>query len=169
MDWVSITLPYQQTGYFSRIITDYLKQTGELSPFYSHPVSPEGFRSAIEARKDVPTQRKALVDALTEQYADVEPSPNRFGKYRTSCGYKHVYGVYCPPAGHFYRASLCYLQDPAHHPSGRMATGAPSGQALRTRVFYGQRGRRSRRAWDTSISATRNWFGIPNSRVRLAG
>jgi bacillithiol biosynthesis cysteine-adding enzyme BshC len=75
MDWVSTHLPYRRTGYFSRIITDYLEQTGELSPFYSHPVSPEGFRSAIEARKNVPTQRKALVDALTQQYADVGPSP----------------------------------------------------------------------------------------------
>jgi bacillithiol biosynthesis cysteine-adding enzyme BshC len=75
MDWVSTHLPYRETGYFSRIITDYLEQTGELSPFYSHPVSPEGFRSAIVARQHVPIQRKALVDALTEQYAGMEEMP----------------------------------------------------------------------------------------------
>ena len=75
MDWLSTHLPYSTTGYFSRIITDYLEQAGELSSFYSHPVSPEGFRSAIEARRRAPVDRKALVGALREQYAGVEPSP----------------------------------------------------------------------------------------------
>ena len=75
MDWVPTLLPYRQTGYFSRIITDYLEQTGELSAFYSHPVSPEGFHAAIGARTRVSTQRKVLVDALNEQYAAVAASP----------------------------------------------------------------------------------------------
>jgi len=75
MDWVSTQLPYQQTGYFSRIITDYLEQAGELSSFYAHPVSPEGFRAAVGARRQSPVDRKALVDALTEQYAGAEPAP----------------------------------------------------------------------------------------------
>lgn len=75
MDWLSTHLPYSATGYFSRIITDYLEQAGELSSFYSHPVSPEGFRSAIQARSKSPVQRAALVNALTEQYAGTEDMP----------------------------------------------------------------------------------------------
>jgi bacillithiol biosynthesis cysteine-adding enzyme BshC len=75
MDWVSSHLPYQQTGYFSRIITDYLERSGELTPFYAQPVSPEGFRSAIETRQHAPIQRKILVDALTEQYAGMDEAP----------------------------------------------------------------------------------------------
>jgi bacillithiol biosynthesis cysteine-adding enzyme BshC len=75
MDWVSTHLPYSTTGYFSRIITDYLGQAGELSAFYAHPVSPEGFRAAIAARRKVPVKRKTLVEALNEQYAGMEPSP----------------------------------------------------------------------------------------------
>ena len=75
MDWVSTQLPYSATGYFSRIITDYLEQTGNLSSFYAHPVSPEGFRAAIEERTHTPTQRKVLVDALSEQYAAVDAIP----------------------------------------------------------------------------------------------
>jgi bacillithiol synthase len=69
MDWKSTRLTYQQTGYFSRIITDYLEQAAELSPFYSHPVSAEGFRSALELRKAHPTDRHTLVQVLEEQYA----------------------------------------------------------------------------------------------------
>jgi bacillithiol biosynthesis cysteine-adding enzyme BshC len=75
MDWTSTHLPYRQTGYFSRIITDYLDQAATLSPFYSHAVTKEGFRDAIEARQRAPINRKVLVDALREQYAGVKPAP----------------------------------------------------------------------------------------------
>src|SRR5215472_15744270 len=74
MDWVSTQLPYSATGFFSRIISDYLEQAGELSSFYSHPVSADGFRAAIEARRRTPVDRNTLVKALTEQYAGMEPS-----------------------------------------------------------------------------------------------
>lgn len=68
MDWKSTRLTYQQTGYFTRIITDYLEQAAKLSPFYSHPVSAEGFRSALGSRKAFPTDRQTLVQVLEEQY-----------------------------------------------------------------------------------------------------
>lgn len=75
MDWTSTRLPYQQTGYFSRIITDYLEQADELSPFYRHPVSAEGLRQSLKARKGFRTDRAALVKALEEQYAGVDVAP----------------------------------------------------------------------------------------------
>ncbi len=75
MDWTSTHLPYRQTGYFSRIITDYLDQAAELSPFYSHAVTEEGLKAAIGARKQSPVNRKVLADALREQYAGVKPAP----------------------------------------------------------------------------------------------
>jgi len=75
MDWTSTHLPYRQTGYFSRIITDYLNQAAELSPFYSHPVTEEGIKAAIEARKRSPVNRAVLVDALRQQYAGTLSAP----------------------------------------------------------------------------------------------
>ena len=88
MDWIPTRLTYQQTGYFSRIITDYLtqaarspaasstsEQAGRLSPFYAHPVTPEGFRSAIETRKKTPVDRKTLVEVLESQYAGLAEAP----------------------------------------------------------------------------------------------
>ena len=71
MDWISTRLPYRQTGYFSHIILDYLEQAKQLSPFYRHPVSAEGLRQSLEARKTCPTDRAALVQVLEEQYAGV--------------------------------------------------------------------------------------------------
>ena len=78
MHWKSTRLPYRQTGYFSHIILDYLEQAEQLSPFYRHPVSAEGLRRSIEARKTFPTDRAVLVRALEEQYAGMlgnEASP----------------------------------------------------------------------------------------------
>jgi bacillithiol synthase len=71
MDWIPTQLSYQQTGYFSKIITDYLDQAGALRPFYTHPVSIEGMRAALQARQQSPVDRQALVAALKEQYKAV--------------------------------------------------------------------------------------------------
>src|SRR5258708_5961266 len=70
MDWNPKHLAYRQTGYFSRLITDYLDQAHELSPYYAYPANPEGMRSALEARKTgKAVDRATLVAALEEQYA----------------------------------------------------------------------------------------------------
>ncbi|MHA4811286.1 bacillithiol biosynthesis cysteine-adding enzyme BshC [Flavitalea flava] len=74
MDWIPTHLSYRHTGYFSRIITDYLDREPSLSPFYAHPVSLEGLRSAIEERRQSSVNRKALVTVLKEQYKMVESS-----------------------------------------------------------------------------------------------
>ncbi|MBS1605208.1 MAG: bacillithiol biosynthesis cysteine-adding enzyme BshC [Bacteroidetes bacterium] len=75
MDWTSTHLPYRQTGYFSRIITDYLDQAAAINPFYSYPATEEGLGKAIEARKQSPVDRAVLVEALKNQYAGVQPAP----------------------------------------------------------------------------------------------
>jgi bacillithiol biosynthesis cysteine-adding enzyme BshC len=71
MDWIEHHLPIRKTGYFSRIITDYLDQADALRPFYRHPVSREGLRASLEARRQHPPDRDVLVTALKEQYAGV--------------------------------------------------------------------------------------------------
>ena len=76
MDWKSTRLTYQQTGYFSRLILHYLEQAPSLSDFYAHPVTAEGFRSALDARRSFPTDRSTLVKQLEEQYAGVDGSPH---------------------------------------------------------------------------------------------
>src|SRR6185437_3277006 len=75
MDWKPTRLAYQQTGYYSRLIIHYLEKAPALSGFYAHPVTAEGFRSAIEARRSFPTDRSTLVRMLEEQYAGIDGSP----------------------------------------------------------------------------------------------
>ncbi|HEY4334614.1 MAG TPA: bacillithiol biosynthesis cysteine-adding enzyme BshC [Puia sp.] len=76
MEWNPTHLSYRQTGYFSRLMTDYLDQAGNLSPFYSYPANPEGMRSALAARKaGKPVLRATLVSGLEEQYAGMPDAP----------------------------------------------------------------------------------------------
>jgi len=69
MDCTAEHLPYEQTGYFSKIIIDYLKGDEELEPFYAHAPTVDGIKAAIEERKKYPTDRKLLIARLKEQYA----------------------------------------------------------------------------------------------------
>jgi bacillithiol biosynthesis cysteine-adding enzyme BshC len=54
------------------MITDYLKGDEKLKTFYKHPVSVEGIKSSIEARKQFNTPRNLLVEELSKQYQDIE-------------------------------------------------------------------------------------------------
>src|SRR5579862_3480757 len=71
MNFTAQRVSYQQTGYFSRIITDYLNGNDFLSHFFKHPVSFEGVESSIKLREEFPTDRKLLVTTLKQQYEDL--------------------------------------------------------------------------------------------------
>ncbi len=69
MKFTARSIPYQQTGYFSRLISDYLEGNTFLRDFYAFPVSFEGIESAMKARAMFETDRPLLVKTLEEQYA----------------------------------------------------------------------------------------------------
>jgi bacillithiol synthase len=69
MNFTAQKFPYQQTGYFSKVITDYLNGDEFLKGFYVHPVTPAGIEAAIQDRENFPTDRDLLVSTLKEQYA----------------------------------------------------------------------------------------------------
>ena len=71
MNFSAKTIPFQLTGYFSRIITDYLGSNGFLRQFYQHPVSFAGIEAAIQQRAHFATDRVLLVNSLEEQYRDL--------------------------------------------------------------------------------------------------
>ena len=69
-------LPFYKTGFFSKIILDYLDQKESVQQFYQNPPDFEGFARQIQdKKKSYPqTSRKILVDALQEQYRTVDVS-----------------------------------------------------------------------------------------------
>jgi bacillithiol biosynthesis cysteine-adding enzyme BshC len=74
MDCNSTNLSFEQTGYFSKIIIDYLNQSPAIKPFYTHPVTPDGMAAAIQARQSAQPDRNLLVKELQEQYKGIETS-----------------------------------------------------------------------------------------------
>jgi len=67
-------LPYIATGYFSKIVTDYLQQSPSLRPFYQYEPTLEGIKEAISKRQQLPLHRSLLSAALKKQYSNVPTS-----------------------------------------------------------------------------------------------
>lgn len=65
-------ITYGQTGYYSKIVIDYISEAPGLQPFYTHPVSLEGIKAAIHDRESFPTDRKLLHRTLLQQYAGLD-------------------------------------------------------------------------------------------------
>ncbi|HVZ56238.1 MAG TPA: bacillithiol biosynthesis cysteine-adding enzyme BshC [Chitinophagaceae bacterium] len=75
MDCITQRIPYHETGYFSKIVLDYLGQEAPLRPFYLHTPDLDGIRSSLEARRRYPTNRQLLADELSDQYRGLETHP----------------------------------------------------------------------------------------------
>jgi bacillithiol synthase len=67
-------LSYGATGYFSKLVNDYLQQDINLHSFYQHTPNWQGIEDAIAARKEYGTNNAVLVQALKEQYAALPAS-----------------------------------------------------------------------------------------------
>src|SRR5690606_28816716 len=68
-------LNYRDTGYFSKLICDYLDQDPALKPFYNRFPNLENFKNQIEEKSGFSADtRKVLVEALTRQYSDLSKS-----------------------------------------------------------------------------------------------
>lgn len=62
------TIPYDETGYFSPLLSDYISGSGKLSSFYSYPPRESSFDEAIRECRRYPVDRKLLVERIREQY-----------------------------------------------------------------------------------------------------
>lgn len=72
MDTSFCYLPYSETGYFSKLITDYLADNPSLNPFYNYAPTPEGLDAAIQERSKYPVDRTLLTAVLNKQYVALE-------------------------------------------------------------------------------------------------
>ncbi len=74
MENSSNLIQYSQTGYFSKLVSDYVSANEQLKPFYKHPVTIDGIKASIAARQNFPTNRELLVNELTKQYQGLKLS-----------------------------------------------------------------------------------------------
>lgn len=70
-------IPFQETGFFSRLIVDYLDQNPALAPFYGRFPTLAAFKEQMaEKGATYPrAHRKALCEVLGAQYENVQASP----------------------------------------------------------------------------------------------
>ncbi len=70
------TIPFQKTGYFTKIICDYLDKKEETAPFYNQYPDIEGFGEQIEYKRASFSKdsRNVLVTQLKDQYKNLEIS-----------------------------------------------------------------------------------------------
>ncbi|MDJ0646059.1 MAG: bacillithiol biosynthesis cysteine-adding enzyme BshC [Flavobacteriaceae bacterium] len=72
------TFPFQQTGYFSKTIHDYLDKGQKIKPFYNNFPNITGFKKQIEEKRHSELvsepHRSILVKALNNQYKNLEAS-----------------------------------------------------------------------------------------------
>jgi len=68
-------LPYSDTRQFSTLVLDYLNRKKELSGFYAHFPSPEGFKQAVEERRKTPVDRNQLAEAFRRTHASKPLTP----------------------------------------------------------------------------------------------
>ncbi len=71
------SVTFKNTGYFSKIICDYLEKRESIRNFYNHFPDIDGFEKQIALRssKDNLLDRKTLVQVLRKQYIDISTSP----------------------------------------------------------------------------------------------
>lgn len=65
-------LPYGDTGYFSKLVIDYLNAAANILPFFTYAPSAEGLKEAVAARSRYRIDRQTLISTLTKQYEGLE-------------------------------------------------------------------------------------------------
>lgn len=69
-------IPFQQTGFFSKTMLDYLEQKEAIRPFYNNFPDIDGFKNQLGEKENSFSKehRRVLVDALQQQYASIDVS-----------------------------------------------------------------------------------------------
>lgn len=67
-------IDYEQTGYFTPIVIDYLKGEEKLKPFYSYSPNLDGMRQSIKAKESKQIDREVLAEVLASQYEGIKIS-----------------------------------------------------------------------------------------------
>ncbi|MEJ2162435.1 MAG: bacillithiol biosynthesis cysteine-adding enzyme BshC, partial [Robiginitalea sp.] len=69
-------IPFKETGYFSKLILDYLEQLPELKPFYGRFPTLDAFGEQLKEKAGgyPDSHRKVLCEVLEEQYSSLEIS-----------------------------------------------------------------------------------------------
>jgi bacillithiol biosynthesis cysteine-adding enzyme BshC len=103
-------IPFQQTGYFSKIVIDYLKGENQLKPFYDYEPSLAAFEKSIAQRNFPRETRTVLFEALKEQYLSAKIKVDRFPRVKENLEALLQEQTYTITTGH----QLCLFTGPLY-------------------------------------------------------
>lgn len=69
-----LRLPYNSTGYFSKLVVDYLQHAQTIKPFYAYQPTERDILKALQDREKKTYPRTVLVNVLKNQYQNIELS-----------------------------------------------------------------------------------------------
>lgn len=73
MDCKVLNISYGETGYFGKLVLDYLGRDEKLKSFYNGFPDKQAIGDAISRRQDTATSRTLLANVLQQQYSEVQP------------------------------------------------------------------------------------------------
>ncbi len=176
MNFVAARLPYRQTGTFSNIALDHIDQAAALKPFFTHPPTLQGIQKAIEARKQFDTDtpagkasRKILVEHLKDQYEGIDTTDKvkknielLLSADTFTITTAHQNNLFTGPLYFIYKiVHAIKLADHLNSVLARAKFCSPSFISVRKMLTLPNS--------IILISVEKNWFGIQNKPVPLAG
>ena len=102
------TIPYNETGYFSQLMCDYLAEKPELKDFYGRFPKLQNFKAQLKDKKvSVRSQsRTTLREQLQHQYKVFTVSEETQKKHYLPIRRKHLYHYNRAPVKSFYRTLM---------------------------------------------------------------
>ena len=101
---------FKETGYFSKIILDYLSEDKSLAPFYQSSPKISAFKGAIENKKFSLQQRKVLTETLKQQYENGKISLKKTAKVAENIAALNQENTFSVTTGH----QLCLFTGPLY-------------------------------------------------------
>jgi len=104
-------IPFQNTGYFSKLICDYLDEKTELSDFYNNYPDINGFKNQIELKRNSfkETSRDLLVESLKLQYEKTAVSNETTKNISALLSGHNFYNYNRTPIKYFYRSLVFFV------------------------------------------------------------
>ena len=103
-------IPFSETGYFSKIVDDYLIESEDLKNFYELYPTLKNFKKAVQSKGFPEVNRIVLTDRLTSQYGNDKVKLNEEGKVAKNVNLLKKNETYTITTGH----QLCLFTGPLY-------------------------------------------------------
>lgn len=103
-------IPFSETGYFSKIVGDYLEESESIKPFYEYSPTIETFSEVIKNKEFSKESRETLTSSLVNQYAQGKLKLAKFENVQSNIQLLNEENTFTITTGH----QLCLFTGPLY-------------------------------------------------------